>query len=531
MKLGSISKGEFQLKLRPWIFDEDKEVVLKWIGNATIKNKQWYIRAGFQYNNQIEFLEFPIAALSLLKAGASYRNGQLLEHRAEGIVYDVTIPQLAQYKVITALEACKAVGYYLFAKPELISQSVFEFSVEGNTFYLPQFEFIRVVFAVNKVMSNAMMQPNGMELLVKSASTEKQTASLELMDDISNNVVKDDNFIRYFVWLYFSQGIKASFESVYTLLTQKKFNNEYLKLEAQLPAVLNTFIRFRGIEKDNKYLILQWLGSKMEGTTFTDIEVKHKAFKKRIAAPGNRKYRKSLKENDGEKVLNEDATQRSKQDSNQEVVDLTSTQLQFGQLAIVQRIYESEQEVNQGDIYISNQGQGGGIQKQEQVVGLDESILGETIQPIEFKTLEVTNDIKGQGLERFIKMIQIFQNEYSPYSVALNFVYLPMGRKFSFLANGNRRVAAIARITNKYTFKSSYIIDVSTVDNRSLSTLMIKNMFEGREENIIKKILRTLVYNSGSWNSDSLKSYEYARIKHISQSDKEWANRLKKYIL
>lgn len=32
-------------------------------------------------------------------------------------------------------------------------------------------------------------------------------------------------------------------------------------------------------------------------------------------------------------------------------------------------------------------------------------------------------------------------------------------------------------------------------------------------------------------SGDNLKGYEYAGIKHISQSDKEWANRLKKYIL
>ncbi|EKB45345.1 hypothetical protein B857_01943 [Solibacillus isronensis B3W22] len=33
------------MKLRPWTFDKDKEVVLKWLGNLENVNKQWRIQA------------------------------------------------------------------------------------------------------------------------------------------------------------------------------------------------------------------------------------------------------------------------------------------------------------------------------------------------------------------------------------------------------------------------------------------------------------------------------------------------------
>ncbi|OSX93864.1 hypothetical protein BTJ45_01928 [Bacillus mycoides] len=516
------------MKLRPWRFKYN-EVMLKWLGNATLKKNTWLIRAGVEYNNQIEILEFPIAALPLLKIGAKYKDGQILEHLVDGIIYDVTIPTLDQYKVVTALEACKKVDYYLFANKELMNQSVFEFSVEGKTYYFPQAEFIRAVFAINKIISNAMVRPNGIEFLVTYARLNGQRAFLELADDIPNNIVKDDGFIRYIGWLYFSKILKSSFESIYTLLNQKLMNNQQLKLEVSLPSVLDTFVRFRGINKGNNYLMLEWLGSDMAGTTFTDIEVKHKAFKKLVGAQGKRKYRKSIKENDGEKVLNEDLEKRSKQDADQQVVDMPSTQLQFENIPNVHKVYGAEQQVNQGEIYFSNQGQGGGIQ-QEQVVGFDESIYGGTIQPIDFKTLEVTNDIRGQDLEKFIKMIRVFQSEYKKYSVALNFVYLPGGRTFSFLANGNRRLAAIGRITNQYMTVSSYLIEVSTIDGRSLSTLLIKNISDNMIENIIKELLKKLVYNSGSWNSDSLKHFDYIRVKHTKQNEKEWSRRIEKYL-
>lgn len=365
MKLDFINKGKCRLKLRPWTFDKDKEIVLKWIGNAKITNGQWHIRAGFQDNNQIEILEFPIATLPLLKLGAFYRDGKIIESNTTGIIYDVKLPKLDQYKVVSSVDACKEVGYFLYANPELMSQSVFEFVEEGKTYYLPHFEYIRAVFAVNKVITNTVMQPNGLELLVKNSSLNSQRAYLELVDEIPKNIVKDENFIHYFAWLYFSPQVKTSFESIYTLLALKRSKKEYLKLEVQLPDILNTHIRFRGIQKGNKFLILQWLGSDLEGTTFTDIEVKHKAFKKRIAAPGERKYRKSFKENAVGNILNDDLTERSKQDANQQVQDIKSTQFQLGPPANIHKVYDGTQEVNQGDIYISNQGQGGGIQKQE----------------------------------------------------------------------------------------------------------------------------------------------------------------------
>lgn len=107
---------------------------------------------------------------------------------------------------------------------------------------------------------------------------------------------------------------------------------------------------------------------------------------------------------------------------------------------------------------------------------------------------------------------------------------MPGGRTFSFLANGNRRLAAIARITNQYMTVSSYLIEVSTMDGRSLSTLLIKNISDNMIENIIKELLKKLVYNSGSWNIDSLKHFDYIRVKHTKQNEKEWSRRIKKYL-
>lgn len=438
-----------------------------------------------------------------------------------GIIYDVNISQLNQYKVVSSLNACKEFGYYFHKMPELMFQNVFEFTVEGNTYYLPQFEFIRAVFAVNKQMTNATMRP----FLVKNSYCNNFRAYLELADDIPIEIAKDENFLRYFAWLYFSPEIKASFECIHTKIIAKQSSGEFLKLEVELPSSSDPQIRFRGIQIGNKFLILQWLGSNLEGTTFNDIEVKHKAFKKRVPAQGKRKHRKSYQQNAFERVLNDNTAERSKQDANQPVEELVGTQFDFGNPATIHKVPGDIQEVNKGDIYISNQGQGGGIQKQQQqIVGLDESVYGGAIQPIDFKTLQVVKNINGQGLEKFIKMIQLLSKDTHKYQIAMNIVYLPLGRKFSFINENIRRCACIVRVKNRFTNKTQYIIEIATADGKSLSTLIIYQY--NFHEKSLKRVLLNLVLNSGSWNKEILKNLDCEKMKHTSNTIYEWKNKL-----
>ncbi|GLC89693.1 hypothetical protein [Lysinibacillus piscis] len=116
-------------------------------------------------------------------------------------------------------------------------------------------------------------------------------------------------------------------------------NGEFFKLEVQLPSSIDTQIHFRGIQNGNKFLILQWLGSNLEGITFSDIEVKHKSFKKRIDAQGKRKYRKLHQQSGFENILNDNPTERSKQDTHQPIEDILGTQFDFGNPANVYRVF------------------------------------------------------------------------------------------------------------------------------------------------------------------------------------------------
>ncbi|GLC89692.1 Tn7-like element transposition protein TnsE [Lysinibacillus piscis] len=153
-------------------------------------------------------------------------------------------------------------------------------------------------------------------------------------------------------------------------------------------------------------------------------------------------------------------------------------------------------------------------------------VYGGTIQPIDLKLLDVTKDIRGQGLEDFIKMIRAFYMDYRQYLISLNFVYLPKGRKFSYITSNTRRVAVIAKFKDRNTGLSAYLIEVAKPDNKSLLTLMIKKLPEARAEFIIQEILKGLIYSSDTWDSKKLKKYDHVRIKQENNSI-DWARRIK----
>lgn len=61
----------------------------------------------------------------------------------------------------------------------------------------------------------AMIKPNGLELLVNRAELNDNTASINFVNEIPNGIARNQNFIRYFAWLYFNMDLKASCESIY----------------------------------------------------------------------------------------------------------------------------------------------------------------------------------------------------------------------------------------------------------------------------------------------------------------------------
>lgn len=517
------------LKIRPWPF-KNETVTLHWIGNVKMENRQWRIQAAFVHRSECTIMELPIAALPLLRIGTLYHNGLPMQTQKKGTLFEIEVDNLKNGHVSKAIDVCRSLNYFLYKKPELMSQNMWSFQSDGITYHFPQTETIRALFANNKALTNTLLRPNGLDLLVNRVSiNQNRTAAIDFSDEIPGIIMTDD-FARYFGWLYLHPEMKQSFSSVQSnayIQMASMVTPKGIPLEMTMPNTDKFSLSVRGLQRKNEVLILEWLASDLAEPPFTEISIQHKSVKKRVYTPEKRKKRLSKQERSQEHVLNENNEERSREDANQPVIDIEPTQMAFRQSTIVNRIPKQEQKVNKGDEYISNSDRGGGII--QSVVGLDDSIFGGRISPIEFKTMEIADTYMNYGLDDFNTMIQYIAANYDYLNVSLNFVYLPLGRKFSSLPDGRRRICAIARVTNGS--RVSYILEVAVPDNRSLSTLIIpsKNVVY-QDEKQIKYLLTKLVFSSGSWSKNFLSKLNHFKLRHLQEAIIDWARRLVKCI-
>jgi hypothetical protein len=475
-------------------------------------------------------MELPIAVLPLLRIGTPYYDGLPMQTQRKGTLFKIKVDNLNNGSVSKAIDVCRNLNYFLYKKPELMNQNMWSFQSDGITYHIPQTEMIRALFATNKTLTNALLRPNGLDLLVNKVSiNQNRVAAIDFSDEIPGTIMTDD-FARYFGWLYLHPKMKQSFSSVQSnsyAMMANGINLKGIPLEMIVPHTDEFNLTVRGIQRIDEILILEWLASDLADPPFTEINIQHKSFKKRVYTAEKRKRRLSKQEQSQEHVLNENNGERSREDTNQPVIDLEPTQIAFRQSTIINRIPKQEQKVNQGDEYISNCGQGGGIK--HSIVGLDESIFGGKITPIEFKTMEIADTYMNYGLDHFIAMIKYLAANYNYLNAAVNFVYLPTGRKFSYLPDGKRRICAIVKVNND--MKVLYILEVAVPDNRSLSTLIVPSIGTVYEdEKHIQDLLTKLVINSGSWSNTFLKTQTHRKVRHSNEGAANWAQRLINYL-
>lgn len=523
-------KSIILVKIRPWPFGE-KTVYLHWIGNVKMKNNQWYIQVAFVNNMDVRIIDLPIGILPTLKIGVPYKDGMPLNTQKEGTFTNVRVEDFSLGTMNKAIDICRRLNIFLYKRPELMNQNIWSFKSNSLYYHIPHSEVIRAFYAPNKTLANALLRPNGLDLLINQSSilNNGDTAYVDFADEIPGSILTKD-FVNYFSWLYFNDSLRQSFASVQSNAYTYGLNKGALygiPLEVTPPPIGEITIEARAVQKNNEVLIFEILGIDGAAPPFFEIQYRHKSNKKYINTNKPRKKRLSKTEEQSEYVLNEKDGERSREDTNQPVIDLDPMQIAFRHSTVVTRIPKQEQKVNQGDEYISNVGRGGGIK--QQVVGVDESLFGSKIAPIEFNSLEVTNTYTYYGLDNFIAMIRYLSENNQHLIVSINFIFLPIGRKFSILPDGRRRICVIVKVINGG--KKSYILEVAVPDKKTISTLIVPiSGDKNKDEEKILKLLEQLVYHGGNWSLIFLKGMLHKKLKHGHIDPQIWSYRVKEWI-
>lgn len=512
--------------LKPWPF-EDRIVKLHWFGNVRLNSeKNWRIKVAYEDQNKVVLLDYPIGLLPLLRIGRYYQEGKPLISQKEGIIDNIEVDSLKKGKVEKALDICKKFNYYLYGKAELINQKMWSFESKGFTYHIPQVELIRALYVKNKLLANAMLRPNGLEYMLFKQYIFKYNARLDFSNEVPKSLMSND-FVQHFAWIYTNKDIKNSFESIQTNVYISALSSSFSygqSLEFIVPNLLNSQWTYRGINYGTEILILELMGFSGAELHLKKIRYSHPSIKKRIYTNKPKKKLASSKKTDRNYEIDINSKNTPKENTNQSIVEQEATQIMFNENPIIKSIAKYKQTINQNDEYIHRNGPGGVITV---TAGIDESIIGGNIQPIDFKTFEIIKDINGYGLDDFIEMIRKLKRMHPTLTISMSLVNIPSGRKFSLLPDGRIRTCLIAKI-NRLGTMPKYILEVAKPDNISLSTLILssKNNKIEEDEITINLILKLLVLNGGHWDKKALKHINYVLLKHTDNDARHWASRI-----
>lgn len=517
------------IKLKPWPFG-NRIVKLHWFGNVRLtSSKNWRITVAFEDSQQIELIQYPIGLLPILRIGQYYQYGQPLMSQKEGVIDVALVHDLTAGHTEQSLNVCRQFGYFLYGKAELINQNLWCFRSNGLDYYILHTELIRALFTKNKVLANALLRPKGLVYLLNRHHISGRYARFDFSRDIPATIISDD-FVQHFAWLYAILDIRNSFESIQTNVYSNATNANHKatyghRLELAVPKLFDSYWTFRGKRQGHHVFIYEVLSFTVDDLSFDQIDYSHASIKKRVYS--NHSKKKQITRTSKKQTFEVDSKgeNQAKEDTNQSVVESEATQMTFQNRPDLRRIARYEQQINQGDTYVSRDGRGGALFI---TASVDESMAGGSIQPIDFKTLDITYERDSFGLEDFYEMVKYLDEMYSQLKISMTLVHLPLGRKFSWLPDGRRRVCAVVRV-DRHGRKPVFILEIARPDQRSLSTLIVQfNDGKGRddEEKSIHKLLHGLVFNSGSWRKEQLQRLSHAKLRHTNTFPNHWAERV-----
>lgn len=521
-------------RIVPWIYKKDEEAELYWLCSPYLsKNNNWIITAIFRRNSEIKQVELPWGTLPLLRLGQKYINGIPIENKSKGYMGQLKIAN-EEFQICESFKMPPKL-YYLYKNHSMGSEFVCKITIGNKEYYIPCIEIIRSFLVKSKTLANYLLKPNGLDFLIDKVETIEQSINVFLAKDIPRKLINDDT-VAHLLWLKYNKLANDTWTSIYNNMFSTAVIEQYegtvkrlhtgIKIKVIPPINKNCVWSYRGIYSGNSVLILEIVTTTgFELPMFQKIRYFHPSFDRVKAINNSGVVRRT---DNGKEDIYEipiDKTKEdTKKDSQQPVIELAPTEFVYDGKIDIRKLKGEERLTDNGVTLVKAKGDENGTKKNDSLVGSPQDWSGEgKIPSIEFNSLELVKGKLGKGLEEFYDAIKYMQNNYKGLNIAMDEVFLPKGKSFSFYPDGSRRNCAIVSIYLEEK-KQCYIFEVGRFDKWSISTLFIWPTianYNHEFEHIINSILALLIENNGHWNTDSLnynKNFQFYKMKHTGNT-------------
>lgn len=262
------------------------------VGNFYRKSSlddRWRLGAIFERDGESQLQRFSLETACILAVGREFPGEDGAPYRLGGFKKTLVLPAISTWQE-KSLGSCPRLQRRLAANPEISGQRCFVFETSGVTVWMPKFELARKLFFHAAFMARAAFEPNGLDMIF---TIYKNGGDYHIHTPAKtgapSRLLRIKEYRDHFSWLLLSQGVRRSFESIWSSLNQEQEkaqkNSVYArwKFDFQPYASLaGVRIDVRGAFDSNSNQLLIWEIEKLSGLRFShhgDIYFHHPSFK------------------------------------------------------------------------------------------------------------------------------------------------------------------------------------------------------------------------------------------------------------
>jgi hypothetical protein len=485
--------------------EEDREIL--WLAGFERQDPDgWFVRVATQFvgSRKVKLWCPPIGLLPLLTPGTRISGGYLLRTSKRGVLWTVTIPNLADGEEISS--AVISEDLYSFEGHRPGVQHLFRYRAGGEEVLIPSIELIRCLFLHSKTLANTLMQPGALMTLFRP---EPVGIHSELHLQFTRQMPKENlsaEFAQEFAWLAVHPDGRRAWDSVY----ERSCDKPYVSFHP--PPLANCTLRFRGVHAKGRWLVLEIDTLTRKSPPCDHLFYSHPSIRRRVPvslkpaggpAEDAERLERAKRAQCREVVLESTG---SAVDTHQRALNVPAKTSSFDRLIEVQKVY-CVVETDAGDesgAFETGKRRATEAPEGAARVRILSSVTpessGASVSPIEFKVLEVASWEDVGELEPLKKVILLIADRNPDIRISMSPCYLREGRKISEV--GRRRRTYLVVVFERVGEPPVVLLDVDHSGDRALSSMVLRyrKRLPGLDiETDIKLLMDDLVENSGKW--------------------------------
>lgn len=523
-----------KIALAKWPFEKNTYAKLLWIDHPFLKKGRCKLPLLFEdiETKTIEKINVDFGTLSLLNIGKYYKNGNLKKgkydvvnnNRFKSGIFELSGSQLKCIKGDKKIVKSKEEKYEVFTNK-------YVGKYKNKEIRIPVIEVLRSILAINNLLLNSLLYPNGLDLYFTIQKNRGGTKRISMhFTKAYKKYLLTQNNIEHLAWLTINKRASRAWNSVYKSVVTTKYEGIYF------PFPIDNDFTIKAIyTEQNKIIrIYEIIEVSGKGLDCEEIIV-HSPYLKKGKNSNKPKLRKYLATNNDEMEINSDKDGSRK---TQDLVEVESVKHRYHKSVRIERVRKKDVKIrtmedeNTEEFEINS----------DDVVSTADDSFGDVAKGLEYLPYEEVMKLAEGELGQFIKVLKVMQDNYPQIKINYYIGELPKGKrnkKFTYLYDNltpRKYLMVTIILENKDVV---HLLEIER-QGKSLSILKLfsNNKITSQElTSIVNNVLIGLVNNNGSWCNKTLdrlynKGIYNERIRHgrKKRNIKEVANRLYKKI-